>query len=192
MQLCLSFEGSALPALHMHAHGLAAISNELLHSTILLSKQKSTPVLDWSLWVDAASADDAPCQRRPLSAGAAVDAGAATTINKLLCTEECQAQLDSLETHETKSGLRYKDIVVGKGPSPPIGYQARRRPVIPASCWRRQLHAMAPVAPAAVPGRVLAVQAEPAGDEMARAGNRLWGLLGTASILSPCMGRARA
>jgi hypothetical protein len=52
-----------------------------------------------------------------------VDAGANTTVNKLLCTEECQAQLESLETHETKSGLKYKDIVVGKGPSPPTGYQ---------------------------------------------------------------------
>ena len=71
------------------------------------------------------------CSSRPPAAGAAVDAGAATTTNKLLCTEECQARLDGLEMHETKSGLRYKDIVVGKGPSPPTGYQARH----PANAW---------------------------------------------------------
>ena len=72
---------------------------------------------------------------RPLAAAAAVDAGANTTVNKLLCTEECQAQLESLETHETKSGLKYKDIVVGKGPSPPTGYQAGGpASIIPLPC----------------------------------------------------------
>jgi peptidylprolyl isomerase len=50
--------------------------------------------------------------------------GAATQINKLLCDDDCLAKLDGLETQETKSGLRYKDIVVGKGPTPPTGYQA--------------------------------------------------------------------
>lgn len=63
------------------------------------------------------------CSIRELPA-AALDQGAATTVNKLLCDEECQAKLDSLEMQETKSGLRYKDIIVGKGPSPPTGYQA--------------------------------------------------------------------
>ncbi|KAK9905529.1 hypothetical protein WJX75_001603 [Coccomyxa subellipsoidea] len=53
----------------------------------------------------------------------AVDAGAATQVNKLLCDEDCLAKLDSIEAQETKSGLRFKDIVVGKGPSPPTGYQ---------------------------------------------------------------------
>ena len=62
---------------------------------------------------------------RHMPAGAAIDAGAATTVNKLLCDGDCLAQLDAVETHETKSGLKYKDIVVGKGPSPPTGYQAR-------------------------------------------------------------------
>lgn len=61
---------------------------------------------------------------RQLPAGAAVDAGAATTVNKLLCEGDCLTNLDAVETHETKSGLKYKDIVVGKGPSPPTGYQA--------------------------------------------------------------------
>ena len=53
----------------------------------------------------------------------AVDAGAMATTNKLLCDEECIANLESLQTEETKTGLKYKDIVVGKGPSPPTGYQ---------------------------------------------------------------------
>ena len=61
---------------------------------------------------------------RQTPAGAATDAGAAATVNKLLCDGDCLANLDALETHETKSGLKYKDIVVGKGPSPPTGYQA--------------------------------------------------------------------
>lgn len=53
----------------------------------------------------------------------AVDAGAATQVNKLLCDGECLAKLDSVEMQESKSGLKYKDIIVGKGPSPPTGYQ---------------------------------------------------------------------
>lgn len=36
-------------------------------------------------------------------------------------------KLESLQTEETKTGLKYKDIVVGKGPSPPTGYQVRQR-----------------------------------------------------------------
>ena len=55
----------------------------------------------------------------------AADAGAMTTTNKLLCDEECIAKLDGLQTEETKTGLKYKDIVVGTGPSPPTGYQVQ-------------------------------------------------------------------
>lgn len=40
-----------------------------------------------------------------------------------LCTADCEASLDSIPTVTTESGLQYKDIVVGKGPSPPIGFQ---------------------------------------------------------------------
>eukprot|EP00898_Chlorokybus_atmophyticus_P006349 jgi/Chlat1/6715/Chrsp50S06423 len=40
-----------------------------------------------------------------------------------LCTGECLKQLDSIDMQTTKSGLQYKDIVVGKGPSPRIGFQ---------------------------------------------------------------------
>ncbi len=60
------------------------------------------------------------CREAPASAA---DQGANTTTNKLLCDEECLAKLDNLQTQETKSGLKYKDIVVGNGPSPPVGYQ---------------------------------------------------------------------
>ena len=49
-----------------------------------------------------------------------------TTTNKLLCDQGCVASLDSLQTEETKTGLKYKDIVVGTGPSPPTGYQVPR------------------------------------------------------------------
>lgn len=64
----------------------------------------------------------------------AADLGANTVTNKLLCDEECLGKLDGLETQETKSGLRYKDIIVGKGPAPPTGYQARCHPLWSPSC----------------------------------------------------------
>lgn len=40
-----------------------------------------------------------------------------------LCSAECLASLDTIEKVSTPSGLEYRDIVVGKGPSPPVGYQ---------------------------------------------------------------------
>lgn len=69
---------------------------------------------------------------REVPAGAS-DAGAAATTNKLLCDEECLAKVDSLQTQETKSGLKYKDIVVGTGPSPPTGYQVNLAGSSPAA-----------------------------------------------------------
>lgn len=42
---------------------------------------------------------------------------------KLLCDAECAAKLESVEAVTTPSGLQYKDIVVGSGPNPPIGFQ---------------------------------------------------------------------
>ena len=44
---------------------------------------------------------------------------------KVLCNASCEQQLDSLEAKSTSTGLRYKDIKVGSGPAPPVGYQAR-------------------------------------------------------------------
>ena len=44
--------------------------------------------------------------------------------SKLLCEADCQSKLGSIEEVKTASGLRYRDIQVGKGPIPPTGYQA--------------------------------------------------------------------
>lgn len=40
-----------------------------------------------------------------------------------LCDEECFSKLASAEVATTSSGLKYQDIVVGRGISPPVGYQ---------------------------------------------------------------------
>jgi peptidylprolyl isomerase len=42
---------------------------------------------------------------------------------KVLCDEECVASLENIEIVTTESGLQYKDIRIGKGDYPPIGYQ---------------------------------------------------------------------
>eukprot|EP00271_Cylindrocystis_brebissonii_P004693 TRINITY_DN1650_c0_g1_i1.p1 TRINITY_DN1650_c0_g1~~TRINITY_DN1650_c0_g1_i1.p1 ORF type:complete len:295 (-),score=42.31 TRINITY_DN1650_c0_g1_i1:696-1580(-) len=42
---------------------------------------------------------------------------------KKLCDADCETGLTGIATVTTESGLAYKDIVVGKGPSPPIGFQ---------------------------------------------------------------------
>lgn len=44
---------------------------------------------------------------------------------QILCDAACISSLDNFETVTTESGLQYKDIVKGKGPSPPTGYQVR-------------------------------------------------------------------
>lgn len=43
---------------------------------------------------------------------------------KILCDADCVSALDSAEMVTTASGLQYKDIKVGTGPTPPTGYQA--------------------------------------------------------------------
>ncbi|CAI5509776.1 unnamed protein product [Closterium sp. Naga37s-1] len=40
-----------------------------------------------------------------------------------LCTAECEAALEDIPLQTTASGLQYRDIVVGRGPSPPVGFQ---------------------------------------------------------------------
>ncbi|KAE8804933.1 Peptidyl-prolyl cis-trans isomerase FKBP16-3, chloroplastic [Hordeum vulgare] len=40
-----------------------------------------------------------------------------------LCDAACEAELENLPMVTTESGLQYKDIKVGRGPSPPIGFQ---------------------------------------------------------------------
>ena len=53
------------------------------------------------------------------------DLGAATDTEKVLCDAACLARVDGLPETVTPSGLKFKDIAVGKGPTPPTGYQAR-------------------------------------------------------------------
>ncbi|KAJ3681391.1 hypothetical protein LUZ60_015880 [Juncus effusus] len=40
-----------------------------------------------------------------------------------LCDDACEKELENVPMVTTESGLQYKDIVVGQGPSPPIGFQ---------------------------------------------------------------------
>ncbi|ESW03913.1 hypothetical protein PHAVU_011G051700 [Phaseolus vulgaris] len=40
-----------------------------------------------------------------------------------LCDDICEKELENVPTVTTGSGLQYKDIKVGQGPSPPIGFQ---------------------------------------------------------------------
>ncbi|EXB55188.1 Peptidyl-prolyl cis-trans isomerase FKBP16-3 [Morus notabilis] len=40
-----------------------------------------------------------------------------------LCDDACEKELENVPTVTTESGLRYKDIKVGEGPSPPVGFQ---------------------------------------------------------------------
>lgn len=41
----------------------------------------------------------------------------------LLCDKDCVANLDKIPLQTTESGLQYRDIKVGQGPSPPVGFQ---------------------------------------------------------------------
>ncbi|KAK6914514.1 FKBP-type peptidyl-prolyl cis-trans isomerase domain, partial [Dillenia turbinata] len=40
-----------------------------------------------------------------------------------LCDSTCEKELENVPMVTTESGLQYKDIKVGEGPSPPIGFQ---------------------------------------------------------------------
>uniref|UniRef100_A0A0F7CZ27 peptidylprolyl isomerase n=1 Tax=Erodium foetidum TaxID=337372 RepID=A0A0F7CZ27_9ROSI len=40
-----------------------------------------------------------------------------------LCDATCEKELENVPMVTTESGLQYKDIVVGSGPSPPVGFQ---------------------------------------------------------------------
>ncbi|EFJ51600.1 hypothetical protein VOLCADRAFT_103490 [Volvox carteri f. nagariensis] len=42
---------------------------------------------------------------------------------KVLCDVECSAALEAVEAVTLPSGLKYKDISPGSGPSPPVGFQ---------------------------------------------------------------------
>ncbi|KAJ0972280.1 hypothetical protein J5N97_020239 [Dioscorea zingiberensis] len=40
-----------------------------------------------------------------------------------LCDEACEKELENVPMITTETGLQYKDIKVGEGPSPPVGFQ---------------------------------------------------------------------
>lgn len=40
-----------------------------------------------------------------------------------LCDDACEKELENVPMVTTESGLQYKDIKVGTGPSPPVGFQ---------------------------------------------------------------------
>ncbi|XP_058094211.1 peptidyl-prolyl cis-trans isomerase FKBP16-3, chloroplastic isoform X2 [Magnolia sinica] len=40
-----------------------------------------------------------------------------------LCDNECEKELENVPMITTESGLQYKDIKIGQGPSPPVGFQ---------------------------------------------------------------------
>ncbi|KAF3628424.1 Peptidyl-prolyl cis-trans isomerase FKBP16-3, chloroplastic [Capsicum chinense] len=40
-----------------------------------------------------------------------------------LCDAECEKELENVPMVTTESGLQYKDIKVGRGPNPPVGFQ---------------------------------------------------------------------
>ncbi|KAL1561391.1 peptidylprolyl isomerase [Salvia divinorum] len=40
-----------------------------------------------------------------------------------LCDDACEKELENVPIVTTDSGLQYKDIQIGSGPSPPIGFQ---------------------------------------------------------------------
>uniref|UniRef100_A0A061QU67 peptidylprolyl isomerase n=1 Tax=Tetraselmis sp. GSL018 TaxID=582737 RepID=A0A061QU67_9CHLO len=42
---------------------------------------------------------------------------------QVVCDADCEKKLEAVDSVSTPSGLKYKDIVEGKGPSPPTGYQ---------------------------------------------------------------------
>ncbi|CAA7050485.1 unnamed protein product [Microthlaspi erraticum] len=54
---------------------------------------------------------------------AAYAAGLPPEDKPRLCEAECEKELENVPVVTTESGLQYKDIKVGRGPSPPVGYQ---------------------------------------------------------------------
>ncbi|VVB03261.1 unnamed protein product [Arabis nemorensis] len=54
---------------------------------------------------------------------AAYAAGLPPEDKPRICEAECEKELENVPMVTTESGLQYKDIKVGTGPSPPVGYQ---------------------------------------------------------------------
>ncbi|GMH08703.1 hypothetical protein Nepgr_010543 [Nepenthes gracilis] len=40
-----------------------------------------------------------------------------------LCDDACEKELENVPMITTESGLQYRDIMIGEGPSPPVGFQ---------------------------------------------------------------------
>ncbi|KAI9194323.1 hypothetical protein LWI28_005086 [Acer negundo] len=53
----------------------------------------------------------------------AIGAGLPPEQKPKLCDDACEKELENVPMVTTDSGLQYKDIKVGKGPSPPAGFQ---------------------------------------------------------------------
>eukprot|EP00250_Pteridium_aquilinum_P008689 c18135_g1_i1 orf=76-750(+) len=53
----------------------------------------------------------------------ALAAGLPEEVLPKLCDDVCEKELENIPTVTTDSGLKYKDIKVGSGPSPPVGFQ---------------------------------------------------------------------
>ncbi|XP_065865510.1 peptidyl-prolyl cis-trans isomerase FKBP16-3, chloroplastic [Euphorbia lathyris] len=53
----------------------------------------------------------------------AMGAGLPPEEKPRLCDDICEKELENVPMVTTESGLQYKDIKVGRGPSPPIGFQ---------------------------------------------------------------------
>ncbi|CAO2192320.1 unnamed protein product, partial [Urochloa humidicola] len=58
-----------------------------------------------------------------LAALDAVAAGLPPEEKPKLCDAACESELENIPMVTTESGLQYKDIKVGEGPSPPVGFQ---------------------------------------------------------------------
>ncbi|KAG2585451.1 hypothetical protein PVAP13_6KG391000 [Panicum virgatum] len=58
-----------------------------------------------------------------LAALDAVAAGLPPEEKPKLCDAACESELENVPMVTTESGLQYKDIKVGEGPSPPVGFQ---------------------------------------------------------------------
>ncbi|XP_020402234.1 peptidyl-prolyl cis-trans isomerase FKBP16-3, chloroplastic isoform X2 [Zea mays] len=58
-----------------------------------------------------------------LAAFDAVAAGLPPEEKPKLCDAACEGELENVPMVTTESGLQYKDIKVGEGPSPPVGFQ---------------------------------------------------------------------
>ncbi|GAB2294312.1 hypothetical protein Dimus_028522 [Dionaea muscipula] len=50
-------------------------------------------------------------------------AGLPPEVKPKLCDDACEKELENVPMVTTGSGLQYKDIKVGGGPSPPVGFQ---------------------------------------------------------------------